>query len=185
MTISGSTRSPPPHIETVSGKQKNKNMEIVKIGDTNIALKYDNTNDKVLFTVLGEALTEIQCFENCIYSLLSGIQGNENENPIDDYLERNERKTLGQLIYGIDQFIEDEDVKDNLIKVRDKRNYLVHKILRKYGWPLMTDNHYLEAINEIVEIRNFINTSEPKITKYIRDNNILDILIFKLKENEK
>lgn len=160
-------------------------MEIVKIGNSNIALKYDNKNDKVLFTVLGEALTEIQCFENCIYSLLSGIQGNEGGISLEDYLERNERKTLGQLIYGMDRYIDNENVKNNLIEVRDKRNYLVHKILRKFGWPLMSDDQYLEAIKEVVEIRNFINSSEPVITKYIRDNNILDIVIFELTSSEK
>ncbi|HFA49982.1 MAG TPA: hypothetical protein ENJ95_13320 [Bacteroidetes bacterium] len=160
-------------------------MEMIKIGGSNIALNYENKNDKVLFILLGEALTEIQCFETCIYSLLSGIQDNEKKITFIDSFEKNERKTLGQLIYDLDKYIKDENIKRNLIEVRDRRNYLVHNILKRYGWPLMSNEDYLKSIKEIVEIRDFINSSEPIITKYIRDNKILDILIFEFNEKRK
>ncbi len=155
-------------------------MEIIRVDNTNLVFDFQERNDKALFIALGQTLTEIQCFETCIYSLLSSIQDKNRVNALTDYFQNNEKKTLGQLINELIVHIPDEIVKQNLIDVRDKRNYIVHKILRKYGWPLMSDKDYLIAITEIAEIKNFINVSEPIITKYIRDNNILDLIIFEI-----
>ncbi|MBK8563434.1 MAG: hypothetical protein IPN76_08815 [Saprospiraceae bacterium] len=156
-------------------------MEVIQVGDINIALKYENKHDKVLFTLLGEALTEIQCFENCIYALLSGVQHSESKNSLIDFFEKNEKKTLGQLIYDLVDYIENEEMKNTLIEARDKRNFLVHKILRQYGWPLMGDKEYLKAFQEIVAIRNFIHVSQPILLNYIQDKKILEIYIAEFK----
>jgi len=137
-------------------------------------------NDLVvqLSLALGAALTEIQVFESGIIFLLGGIKSKNKEIDIKAIFEKDESKTLGILINELIQFIEDDEVKNLLKIIRDDRNYIIHKILRKYGWPVMSELAYENAIKEILEIREIMHKSGPLINEYIKTKKILDLINF-------
>lgn len=141
---------------------------------------FHQNNDLVvqLFLALGAALTEIQVFESGIIFLLGGIKLKNEEVDLKTIIEEDESKTLGILINELIQFIEDDEVKNLLKIIRDDRNYIIHKILRKYGWPVMSELKHENAIKEILEIREVMHKSIPLINEYIKTKKILDLINF-------
>jgi len=131
-----------------------------------------------LFWSLGAALTEIQVFESGIIFLLGGIKSKKDGTDLTIIYQKDESKTLGKLINELIYFIEDDEMKNLLTVIRDNRNYITHKILRKYGWPVMSESKYNYAIKEILEIRDFIHNSEPLIFEYIKSKKIVDLINF-------
>jgi hypothetical protein len=128
-----------------------------------------------LFWSLGAALTEIQVFESSIIFLIGGIKSKEEDIDIKATFEKDESKTLGILINELIKSIEDEEFKNILKIIKEDRDYIVHKILRKYGWPVMSDLKYKNAIKEILEIREIIHRSGPLLIEYIKVKKILDL----------
>lgn len=129
-----------------------------------------------LFLALGATLAEIQIFESHIIFLLGGIKSKKKNIDIKEVFEKDESKTLGVLINDLIHYIEDEEVKDLLKIIKDDRNYIVHKILRKYEWPVMSESTYQYAIKEIIEIKESIHKSTPLISQYIQSRKILDLI---------
>lgn len=131
-----------------------------------------------LFLSLGAALTEIQVFESGIIFLLGGIKSKKDDTDLTLIFQKDESKTLGKLINELIYYIEDDEMKNLLVLIRDNRNYIIHKILREYGWPIMSEVNYVKAIKEILEIRDIMHKSGPLINEYIRRNKILDLINF-------
>ncbi len=138
----------------------------------------DNDLVNQLFLSLGAALTEIQVFESGIIFLLGGIKSKKDGTDITSIFQNDESKTLGKLINELIYFIEDDEMKNLLTIIRDDRNYIIHKILRKYGWPLMSEVSYVNAIKEILEITEIMHKSGPLINEYIKRKKILDLINF-------
>jgi hypothetical protein len=138
---------------------------------------YEQNNELVnqLFWALGATLTEIQVFETGMIALLGGIKSKSGIE-LKKAFEKDESKTLGLLINELINKIEDKEFKDLLIIIRDDRNYIVHKILRKYGWPIMSELQYESAIKEILEIRDIIHNSEPLMFKYFKTKKLFDFM---------
>ncbi|MBI2857082.1 MAG: hypothetical protein HYX95_02065 [Chloroflexi bacterium] len=136
-------------------------------------------NDLALFTSLGSALAEIQSFELAIEGLLSAlslvsptIQSHRKQNP-----ERFYSQTLGSVIKVFKKYLPDSGIDKLLDTTREKRNYVVHKILREYGWPIMDDEDYVRAIKEIEGIRAYIENANIEVCRYLTDRSLLDLLV--------
>jgi len=129
-----------------------------------------------LFLVLGATLAEIQIFESHMIFLLGGIKFKSKVINIKEIFKKDESKTLGVLINELFHYIEDEEVKDFLKIIRDDRNYIIHKILRKYEYPIMSKSTYQYAIKEIMEIKENIHKSTPLISQYIQSKKILELI---------
>jgi hypothetical protein len=154
----------------------------IKVGHENVVYTLDES-DHALFLSLGSALATIQSFESSAASLLTGLLGQTEESSqktheqlMGNYID----KTLGQLVKLFRQYVKDEALADKLEQVRQKRNYLVHGILRKYGWWLMGDDAYLDAIKEISEISQLIQETDQDIVKYIIDRKLLKMVAAKI-----
>ncbi len=135
-------------------------------------------NDLALFAALGSALTEIQAFEVGIEGYLKVLsekdaQGKHTsgKNP-----DRFYSQTLGMLIKQFKKHLPDSGIAPLLKNVREKRNYLVHTILRVYGWPLMSDEDYIHAIKEIEGIRALIESAGIEVSRYLADRSLLKLI---------
>ncbi len=144
--------------------------------DKDFAFEEDSDLVIKLFYALGAALSEIQVFESSIIFLLSGIKSKQKNIALNEALKKDESKTLGALINELIKYIEAEEIKNMLEIIKNDRNYIVHNILRDYGWPVMSESKYKHAINEILQIREIMHKTTPIINKYISSNNILDII---------
>lgn len=129
-----------------------------------------------LFLALGATLAEIQVFETSIIHLVSRIKSKNKSITFEQALEKDEGKTLGRLINELINHIEAEEFKNMLIILRDDRNYIVHNILRRYGWPIVSEKKYEHAIKEILQIREIMHRTTPLPNEYLRRNNILNII---------
>lgn len=148
--------------------KSHKSRPTVIVGDTLVQFEFED-NDLALFAFLGSALAEIQAFENTVGLVLAIFSSNMNKDNRDIFKFREEyfEKTLGALVNLFKKIVKDEEISNMLIDVKDKRNLLVHNILRKYGWPLMSPPDYLKCFKEIEEIRNRIFNAESKLGEYV------------------
>src|SRR5574341_695777 len=97
----------------------------------NAAIVFDiQDNDHVLFVCLGGALTEIQVFETTLLNHLAIFKNNINKEDMDSTWDANIDKTLGQLARLFIDVVKDNEIGKLLLEVKDKRNFIVHKILR-------------------------------------------------------
>ena len=152
-----------------------KEKHTITIKDKEYSFIQNNELLNQLFWALGATLAEIQSFETGIIFFLGGIKSKSCNN-LEATSEKDESKTLGILINELIKYIEVDEIKNMLCQIRDDRNYIVHKILRKYGWPIMSESKYEYAINEILEIREIMHVAEPIIMDYINSNNILSLI---------
>ena len=148
----------------------------VKVNEKQYSFVQDNDLVNQLFWALGAALAEIQVFESQIIFLLGGIKVKKSEKNLKAIYEQDESKTLGILINELIQYAKDDEFKNLLIIIKNDRNYIVHEILRKYGWPVMSEAKYKNAIKEILEIREIMHNSGPLLDEYIKNKKILDLI---------
>ena len=71
-------------------------------------------------------------------------------------------------------------VAERLEEARKGRNYLVHHILRKYEWPMMSDEDYIDAVKEIDKIRDLIETVNVEVAQYLSDRSLLNIIVLSI-----
>lgn len=137
-------------------------------------------NDHGLFALLGVVLADIQAFETLLCDLLATLDtkaGRRKPNAnYDQLLSNNYSKTLGVVVRAFRHYLNDTETADALSYAKDRRNFLVHNILRKYGWWLMSDAEYRVCVYEIFEIRSAIKMAEDKLVKYLNDSNTLPII---------
>lgn len=136
-------------------------------------------DDLPLFACLGAALAEVQALEFALVTNISGFAQKEatgvpsKATLRDDLLE----KTLGLLSRKFQNLLPDEQLKELLSQVVEKRNYLVHRFLRTYQWPMMSAEDYVRAIQEAESIRSFLQKANLDISKYLRDEELLKLII--------
>jgi hypothetical protein len=149
-------------------QSNHKSNTVLKIGDTSIVITFQD-NDHILFVSLGAALAEIQAFEMTIGLLLAVFskEKGKNEKDVISLTEENFKKTLGFLVKLFTHVVKDEEISTMLRNIKDKRNLLVHRILRKYGWPRMSDDDYIKCYSEINETRNDVYQAEAKLSEYL------------------
>lgn len=131
-----------------------------------------------LFWALGATLAEIQVFESHMIFLLGGIKSKKKDVDLKILYEKDESKTLGILINELHSHVKDDNFKKLLKLVVDNRNYIIHKVLRFYGWPVISESQYQNAIDEILVIRDILHESITVIDKYIKSNKILELMTF-------
>jgi len=153
-----------------------KEKHSININGKEYSFVQDNELVNQLFWALGAALAEIQSFETGIIFLLGGIKSNKKGIDLKTIFEKDESKTLGVLINELIHYIEEEEFKNLLKILKDDRNYIIHKILRKYGWPVMSELKYEYAIKEILEIREIMHKSGPLLNEYIKTKKIIELI---------
>lgn len=153
-----------------------KSNPILMVGDTSVVFDFQD-NDFALFVCLGAALTEIQVFEGTLLNHLTIFRSNLESKDMKSMLEQNIDKTLGQLARLFIEVVKDDEIGNLLIEVRDKRNFLVHKILSKYGWPLMSDDDFLTCYKEIGDIRDFIYQAKTKLDAFLNSQRFTNAIV--------
>ena len=153
----------------------------IKVGDTTILFSYSD-EDHALFTALGATLAQIQSFETSISFFLSGIVAQNTSENFDALMNQYINKTLGAMIKFFNESVNDLPIAERLELIRTKRNYVAHNILRSYGWPLMSGEKYLQAIQELDNIRETVRETEYVLAKHIQDKNILPLLIIAIND---
>jgi len=136
-------------------------------------------NDLALFAALGAALTEIQAFEVGIEGYLKILpeKDSEGKHTSSKNPDRFYSQTLGMLIKQFKKHLPDSGIAALLENVREKRNYLVHTILKVYGWPLMSDKDYIRAIKEIEGIRALIESASIEVSRYLAERSLLNLIV--------
>ncbi|MBL7791203.1 MAG: hypothetical protein JNK77_02680 [Saprospiraceae bacterium] len=155
---------------------KNQNSFIAIIGDQNIILNW-NEKDIALLTLVGAALSESQSFEVAISFFLSSILAqNDTKLDYDNLMENHTSKTLGWLSDKLKKELGNEKISLAIDRAREKRNFLVHNILKKYKWPFMSEEDYLNCLLEINAIRRVISESKIEIGQVLKDEKILKLI---------
>jgi hypothetical protein len=133
--------------------------------------------DRPLFIALGAALAEAQALEYLLATMLgiasSSAANRSVEELTDDFLSR----TLGSLARKIREFAPDDRIAAVLDELVEKRNYLVHRCLRSYGWPMSTIEEYGEAVRELDSIRTFLRKGGEAVTLALQKAQALDIIL--------
>ena len=148
---------------------------LLRVGDHSAFEFQRGPNDLALFAGLGAALAEIQSFETGI-AIQLGLLSHRSTDSLDEFYS----KTLGTLIKQIQRHLPDNALASLLEKVRNRRNYLVHHILRAYGWPIMSDDDYIRAIREIEEVRSLIEQANLEVARYLSDRSLLKLIVLSI-----
>jgi hypothetical protein len=139
-------------------------------------------NDYGLFLLIGRTMADIQSFETLLAGLLVSLEHRsgelDSEIDFDKLLEKNYTKTLGRLVKHFREHIGDPETADALAYARDRRNFLVHSLLRKYGWFEMSAADYRVCVQEISEIRSAIAFAEDRLIRYLNESQTLPVLRF-------
>lgn len=159
---------------------QHKEKIVLKVGNRYGFEFQGEQNDLSLFAILGNALAAVQSFEMSIaihLGLLSNKQKPNAMNNNDDF-DRFYSLTLGVLIKQFREHLPDSGVAALLEEVRIKRNYLVHKLLREYQWPMMSDEDYVRAIKEVDQIRDLIEKAGVEVSRYLVDKSLAKMVVF-------
>ena len=160
----------------------NTGKVVLQVGD-NYGFEFQcKRNDLALFAILGNALAAVQSFEMGVavhLNLLSEKTQSSRQNKNDE-LDRFYSLTLGALIKQFQKQLPDSGAATLLENVREKRNYLVHRILREYQWPMMNDEDYVRAIKEIDQIRELMEKANVEVSRYLVDRSLVDLVVFSI-----
>ncbi|HEB90284.1 MAG TPA: hypothetical protein ENI85_12000 [Deltaproteobacteria bacterium] len=139
--------------------------------------------EHALFVALGSALAESQSFEFFISTTLAQIasaEGDDQKGRYDELVEHHLSKTLGWLAKHFQDQVGDQEIADLLNRIRKKRNYLVHNILKDYGWPMTTAQEYLACFREITEIRDLFSTTKSLMATRLRETGVHKMYTIKM-----
>jgi hypothetical protein len=151
-----------------------RHRKIIGLGGELFGIDHPD-EDHLLFVFMGHTLTEIQVFESMLCFTLAAIMKDNSKSDFETLMAINASKTLGQVANIVKTHLKDEELSDLLIKVKDRRNYFVHGFLRNYGWPMMGKAKYLEAINEMEELRKQIREVHERLGMHIANNDLAKI----------
>jgi len=157
-----------------------QNEEIIlHVGESHGFVFQRGRNDLALFASLGSALAEIQAFEVGIEGFLQFLsqKASADDQASSKNPDRFYSQTLGMLIKQFQKHLPDTGIATLLENVREKRNYLVHKILRDYQWPIMNDEDYIHAIKEIEGIRAYIESASVEMSRYLANRSLLNLIV--------
>ncbi len=155
---------------------------ILQVGDRYNFEFLGRRNDIALFAILGNALAAVQSFEVSIVGHLRPLSKNKssgNQTANDD-VDHFYSRTLGALIKQFQKHLPDSGVASLLENVREQRNYLIHHILKVYGWPLMSDEDYVHAIKEIDGIRDLMEKANIEVSRYLVNHSMADLVVFSI-----
>ncbi len=153
----------------------NTNKVVLQVG-TKYGFEFQGKrNDLALFAILGNALAAVQSFEMNI-AIYLGLLSENNNDEFDQFYSL----TLGALIKQFQKHLPDSDVATLLKDVREKRNYLVHRILREYQWPMMNDEDYVHAIKEVDQIRELMEKANVEVSRYLADRSLANLIAFSI-----
>ncbi|HEX9596233.1 MAG TPA: hypothetical protein VF982_05085 [Anaerolineales bacterium] len=133
--------------------------------------------DRPLFIALGAALAEAQSLEFQLAHML-GLASTANEERLtaeltEDFLSR----TLGYLARKIREYAPDDHTATVLDDLVETRNYVVHRCLRDYGWPMSSIDEYQKAVHELDDIRTLLRDGGDTIILAIQKAKDLDIIL--------
>jgi hypothetical protein len=126
---------------------------------------------------LGAALAGAQSLEFQLASLLGFASTTGKEPSTVELTEGFLSRILGHLARKIRELAPDDQTAAVLEEVVEKRNYLVHRCLRKYGWPMSNIDEYRKAVREIDGIRTTLRDSGDAIILALQRAKDLDIIL--------
>ena len=62
-------------------------------------------------------------------------------------------------------------------KGRKSRNFVVHNFLRQFGWPMMDDKEYLEAIAKLQQCREDVSNADMTCAHILADQELTDVIV--------
>ncbi|MDD5051627.1 MAG: hypothetical protein PHO27_02710 [Sulfuricurvum sp.] len=151
------------------------------IGETAFNFDFEDA-DHALFLLLGATVAEIQVFEASLSFKFSALltQNNQSDKNFKENQELLSTKTLGWIANRFKKHFQNSELTILLEETVEKRNYVAHHILRDYGWPLMSNDAYIEAITKLEKIRFDIHNLEKEIGRHLIEENIIENLIMVL-----
>ncbi|MCX5870759.1 MAG: hypothetical protein NTY00_09040 [Deltaproteobacteria bacterium] len=148
---------------------------IIPLDDQLYGINYSD-EDHLLFVFMGHTLTEIQVFESMLCFTLSAImKDSEAKANFEESMQSNASKTLGQIANIIKTHLNDDNLANLLIEVKNKRNYFVHGFLKNYGWPMMGKQKYAQALEEMEKLQEQLKETHVQIGKHVAENNLAKI----------
>jgi hypothetical protein len=148
---------------------------MIPLGDIIYDIKYSN-EEHLLLLFMGRTLAEIQQFEGMLCFMLTAIiEKQSGEADFDKIMEQHQDKTLGQVANIMKSHFHDKELSEELMRIKDQRNYFIHGFLRKYGWPFMGEKEYLKALDEMELFQKYLKSVHMRIGKHIADSNIAEI----------
>lgn len=146
------------------------------IGGTAFKFDFEDT-DHALFLLLGATIAEIQAFETSLSFKFSALLTQNSDNNFEENQELLSKKTLGWIANRLKQHFQNLELISLLEEIVKKRNYVVHGILKDYGWPLMSNDSYIDAITKLEKIRFEIHQLENKISLHLIEDNIIENMV--------
>ena len=122
-------------------------------------------------------VAEAQSLELLLAGMLGLATSPDSDRPVDELSEDVLSRTLGNLARRIRELTPDDQTAAVLDEVVEKRNYLVHRCLRKYGWPMSTIEEYGEAVRELDGIRTLLRNSGDAVALALQRAQALDIIL--------
>ena len=149
---------------------------ILTAGGQHFRFHYEEL-DRTLFIALGAALAEAQALEFLLAHLLGMASSTATGRPADTLSEEFLTRTLGCLARKIREMAPGDETAATLDKLVEKRNYLVHRCLREYGWPMSTVEEYGTAVKELDTIRTILRDGGDVVTVALQKAQSLDIIL--------
>ena len=161
-------------VKSVFGRVSRK----IKISD--VQIEFDLApNDYGLFLVIGQAMSEIQSFELFLAGLLASLDNKKGQTTsYEELLVKHYTSTLGGLVKHFRDHINNPETASALAYARDRRNFLVHGLLRKYSWPGMSNADYRICVLEIMEIVSAVSYAQDKLIRYLNESQTMPIVQF-------
>lgn len=148
---------------------------VLPVGETHVAFNYEQ-RDIALFIALGAALAQAQVLEFGIAHLL-GLVESGGDNRLTEISSGFLEKTLGALARKVKVHTTDPELASKLEEIVEKRNFVAHRVLQKYQWPMMSDDSYREAICELDAIRQLLIDAEFEVTRALKEAKNLDLVV--------
>lgn len=137
---------------------------------------------------MGAALAEVQCFEYVVAHALALIMSPRSQDggltaEFETQLSQKFDCTLGRLIVILKKHAGQSESAKTLETALKQRNRFIHGFLGKYGWPVMEDSLYIEAIRELQKIRSDIANGARAASQVLADQALHDVIVIELDRN--
>jgi len=155
---------------------------ILSVGEESVVL-HVREKDLALFAFIGAIVSDSQVFEFQVGGFLTAVQRTGSDPKKIDVIEADySNKTIGWLANAFKKHCNDSATAEALERARIARNYVVHEVLKKYGWWHMQDQDYLSCLRDIREAREALWDGKEALIRQLNDTNILRVLFLPLKE---
>jgi hypothetical protein len=165
----------------VFGQEEVETYVLGNVGGQLVTANFGN-NDRILFILMGAALSEIQSFEFMIAHVLALITAQSDDlgikrGNLDQLLEENFEKCTGPLIKAVRKHCNDPAYAPTLECALQNRNLFIHRFLREHAWPMDNDDDYFKAIRHLQEIRKSIWDADRIANRILAEKELNGVVV--------